>query len=63
MKSESIKNEMLLKIYPETFHTRTGRANGVGEAWGQGDSWICKCSDCMRIRRQVWERFESSLSH
>tara|TARA_Y100001968_G_C19153248_1_gene617174 strand:+ start:359 stop:553 length:195 start_codon:yes stop_codon:yes gene_type:complete len=61
MELNSISNDMLCKIYPETFHTRTGRKNGVGEAWGVGDSWICNCSDCAQIRREIWNRVESSL--
>ena len=52
---------MLNKIYPDTFHTRSGRKNGVGEAWGVGNKWICQCEDCIQIRRNLWERVIGSL--
>ena len=61
MESRDISNEMLIKIYPETFHTRSGRANGVGDAWGVGDDWVCRCNDCAKIRRQIWEKSSISL--
>ncbi len=61
MTMKTISNKMLTRIYPETFHTRSGRANGVGEAWGVGDNWVCECSDCAQIRRQIWNRLESSI--
>ena len=51
----NISNEKLSELFPETFHTRTARANGVGE------SWICDCADCCRFRREVWERLEESF--
>ena len=56
----SLTNEMLARIYPETFHTRSGRANGVSEDWGVKD-WVCNCPDCAQIRRQIWERTESAV--
>ena len=58
---KNISNAKLSKLFPETFHTRSGRANGVGDAWGIGDEWVCDCVDCSRFRRQIWERLESSL--
>ena len=61
MNAHSVSNEILSRVYPDTFHTRTGRKNGVGEAWGQGDSWICNCKDCEQIRRQIWERLDYSI--
>ncbi len=57
-----ISNERLSQVFPETFHTLSGRANGVGDAWGVGDDWVCDCADCTRFRRQVWERLHTSLS-
>ena len=55
----SISNEILNTIYPNTFHTLSGRANGVGDAWGVGDSWICECCDCLLIRKNLWERIDN----
>ena len=63
MEKEAVSNEILSKIYPETFHTISGRANGVGKAWGVGDDWVCNCSDCAKIRRQIWERLEGGFKN
>ncbi len=52
---------MLTKIYPETFHTRSGRKNGVSDAWGVGIEWVCQCEDCIQIRKNLWNRTKDLL--
>ena len=61
LKFNTMDNDLLTKIYPETFHTISGIRNGVGDAWGVGSDWVCKCSDCIQIRRNIWERLKNSI--